>query len=973
MLNRWATVVLSALAICLLIAVAPAVAAEYSVATPVRSTPYHGWLTLETPHFMIHFPPGEEQIARQLAVAAEEAHRFVIPRLEYLPAEKTHVVLADTTDIANASTSVVPYNLIIVNPASLGAGSFLDGIVPMSSLSWLQTVLYHEYTHVVHLDLHDDITAYIRQIFGRIPGAASPNAYLGPAITEGYAVYLETLSGQGRGNSPIYQMYLQAAVSGGDIPLWDRVLGDYPTIDFEPGPPYYLFGYSLINYIARMYGEEKLALALHRYTERPLDGINAAFSYALDQSFAQIWQGWWQDLQIDFQLDDVGSGNIQLMQQVGQVALWPSWSPDGSHIAYSSSGGVVSALRLQSPNSDRKLVNGLINSSGRISWHPSGQQLVYGRLEYDNQNRLFSDIYSYDIAKGIETRLSNGYRAHSPTFSPDGRYIAYISRQGQESRVLIQTYPKGEPRILLSPADIDGMRLETIVSLAWSPAGDGLAFTAALHGGGMGLFILPITRFGNMWLAGKLQMLASGEELYMDPAWSPDGCLLFFSSNRLGPIAIHAIDIHKGALYQVSRALYGAFCPVVSPDGTTLLLTAYDDTGYHLASLPINSTTWQQWPEKGDEQVVTSQPGEIFSMEVIRLTPLEKAEAAQMPAALLGSTRKAGRTPAAWERDLMQEVDPSDYTIKPYDEWQSMTPRFWAPIWGGPDGNWLTGVSTSNSDALGRHSYHLDLTLTRAGAACQLQYKWYPIPLSKRWEWAIGIIGSRQLNELKLEGKVHLSWLHRQVMKDRLVTISAITSRNSSNQNETIIGLDAKWSSVDGDGRLQVQANTDCGLQQKLESILNLSGYLRWQKTWCIPDNWQVQMSTVVKASTQSEYYVAGRAPGMVVRGLGQRQLQGRLATQATIQLEKVLFTVNRGWDDKPLFLHNIALDFFADAGAAGNSIEQAPRAVSAGLEAVTRGSIAYGLVDVSFRAGMARLLDGSQPYRFYVNTNLKY
>src|SRR5690606_15025533 len=57
--------------------------------------------TLETEHFLVHFDGGYEALAHEVARIAEEVHRELAPRVGHVPSEKTHLVLADTTDLAN--------------------------------------------------------------------------------------------------------------------------------------------------------------------------------------------------------------------------------------------------------------------------------------------------------------------------------------------------------------------------------------------------------------------------------------------------------------------------------------------------------------------------------------------------------------------------------------------------------------------------------------------------------------------------------------------------------------------------------------------------------------------------------------------------------------------------------------------------------------------------------------------------------
>src|SRR5690606_549859 len=58
--------------------------------------------TLETEHFLVHFDGGYEALAHEVARIAEEVHRELAPRVGHVPSEKTHLVLADTTDLATA-------------------------------------------------------------------------------------------------------------------------------------------------------------------------------------------------------------------------------------------------------------------------------------------------------------------------------------------------------------------------------------------------------------------------------------------------------------------------------------------------------------------------------------------------------------------------------------------------------------------------------------------------------------------------------------------------------------------------------------------------------------------------------------------------------------------------------------------------------------------------------------------------------
>ena len=115
-----------------------------------NTDPSFSWMTLTSPHFLIHFHQGEEALAKHVAVIAEDVHNRLVPRMKSQPHERTHIVLVDALDDANGSATTVPYNLItlyITQP--LGEPGF--GAHPHDD--WMRMLITHEYTHIVQFDI----------------------------------------------------------------------------------------------------------------------------------------------------------------------------------------------------------------------------------------------------------------------------------------------------------------------------------------------------------------------------------------------------------------------------------------------------------------------------------------------------------------------------------------------------------------------------------------------------------------------------------------------------------------------------------------------------------------------------------------------------------------------------------------------------------------------------------------------------
>src|SRR5690349_17800191 len=88
------------------------VALLVAMAIPSRAwggDPAKVWRTIETPHFIITYPSEEERLAQRLAIVAEAAHDKLIPFFDHEPKHRVQLVMADTSDDANGSATVLPY------------------------------------------------------------------------------------------------------------------------------------------------------------------------------------------------------------------------------------------------------------------------------------------------------------------------------------------------------------------------------------------------------------------------------------------------------------------------------------------------------------------------------------------------------------------------------------------------------------------------------------------------------------------------------------------------------------------------------------------------------------------------------------------------------------------------------------------------------------------------------------------------
>jgi TolB protein len=216
-----------------------------------------------------------------------------------------------------------------------------------------------------------------------------------------------------------------------------------------------------------------------------------------------------------------GSEKIQVTHN-RTINLFPSWSPDGRSILYTSFKERTPSLYLFDFFSGRetKLSSGSLNLRGR--WSPNGKFLA---LPLERQGNV--EIYLLDSAGKTVRRLTQDPGIDvSPAWSPDGNSLVYVSNSSGSPQLYILDVASGKSQRLTYTGSYN-------TSPDWSPKGDKIAYTGRVAGR---FHIFVISAQG-----GEPQMLTnSGDN--EDPSWSPDGRYIAFTSNRRGPYQLYMMQ-----------------------------------------------------------------------------------------------------------------------------------------------------------------------------------------------------------------------------------------------------------------------------------------------------------------------------------------------------------------------------------------------------------------------------------------------
>ena len=167
----------------------------------------------------------------------------------------------------------------------------------------------------------------------------------------------------------------------------------------------------------------------------------------------------------------------------------------------------------------------------------------------------------------------------SPSWSPDGRRLAYVSFEGGNSAVWIQDIASGSREKVTSFRGING-------APSFSPDGGRLALTLS-KGGNPDVYVMDLG-------SKHLTQVTNHFGIDTEPSWSPDGGSLYFTSDRGGRPQVYRVAASGGSATRVSfEGSYNA-SPSVSFDGKKIATAQGAGNVYRIALLD-NSLGSPRW------------------------------------------------------------------------------------------------------------------------------------------------------------------------------------------------------------------------------------------------------------------------------------------------------------------------------------------------------------------------------------------
>jgi TolB protein len=225
----------------------------------------------------------------------------------------------------------------------------------------------------------------------------------------------------------------------------------------------------------------------------------------------------------ELQVADADGANAQAVLASNEPIISPSWSPDGSRIAYVSFDQKKPIVVVQNlAQGTTKVVANYWGNNSAPAWSPDGSRLAV-TLTRDG----ISQIYAIPAAGGEPRRMTTTPAIDTEaSFSPDGKWIAFTSDRG------------GSPQIYRMPAEGGQAQRLTFegsynVRPRFSPDGKSIAFVQREAG----RFRIAVLEIGS----GQVTVLTDGV-LDDSPSYAPNGKMILYEAQVGGRGQLAAVS-----------------------------------------------------------------------------------------------------------------------------------------------------------------------------------------------------------------------------------------------------------------------------------------------------------------------------------------------------------------------------------------------------------------------------------------------
>jgi hypothetical protein len=535
------------------------------------------WSQIQTMHFDVYFPAGQDNFGRLAALMAEDTYYYLKKDFRF-PAVSRIAVIFYTSRQEFQTTNII-YPIL-----SEGVGGFTETIrnrvvVPFDgSYKNLEQVLTHELTH-----------AYINAL-----DTGSPGSFF----------YLRNF------NFPFWfseGLPEFQAMGGSDVSnnafMLDLVINDrLPELSNASGYSAYRMGESFLLFLRKRYGREKVMDYL--YSLRALNDIDKASKRIFGMEFRDLEQRWRNQLKRDFYPfiqshalpSEFSTAKTKHREDGSYFNLAPRFAPDGSKYIYYSnrdgrfsiwSGGLFEFSR------NEKLITGEASGSieefhylrSGLAWFPDSKCFAFATKTTLGDKLYIAD---YDSKKIITQIDFPGLKSiYELDISPDGTSCVFAAQSALHTDIYQYHFNSGELVQLTSDSYSEAQP-------RFSPDGSRIAFaserTKVADEFRQGYFSNLRSNIYTLDLQNKvLQQVTFNGFNCTYPVWDSTGTALVYISERDSVPNLESIDLVQGKRSVLTKVLSGIYAFDFNPGYNYLVYSCYFDGGWdiYLKTAPL--------------------------------------------------------------------------------------------------------------------------------------------------------------------------------------------------------------------------------------------------------------------------------------------------------------------------------------------------------------------------------------------------
>ncbi len=540
------------------------------------------WSQINTPHFRVLFPSGDDTQAQRVANTLEAIHSPEAVTLGTKP-KKISIILQSQSSVSNAFVSVAPrrsefYMMPSQNYNFLG------------NTDWLDMISSHEYRHIVQFE-HAKVgfNKFVYTLFGNNTFSAMAHVSAPDWFWEGDAVAIETAyTPTGRGKIPNFGLVFKSnLMEGRTFNYHKQYLRSYKHFI----PNHYVFGFHMVSYLRRKTNDPeiwgKISERAWKWSFVPFTFSNAIHKetglYVVDlyKEMADELKEDWQ-AEID-QLELTGFERVNIRTKKAYTDYeFPQPLEDGSVLALKSGiGDIQQFVLLKDGKESKAFTPGIMNDAGMLS--ATNSKVVWNEYGYDPRWRVenYSLIKSYDVGSKTQFVVSDKHSRYvGAALSQDGYKVVTVRTDTDyKSNIVVLDFFSGK-----------------VLHEYPNPNNEYYSMARFSEDGKM----IVTLKANRKQKAVVLIDVESGREELLLPYSDENigypvlaGGYMLYNSPFSGIDNIYAVNLSTKEKFQVTSSKYGAYNPAVNKERTILYYNDQTKDGLDVVKVPFDPASWK--------------------------------------------------------------------------------------------------------------------------------------------------------------------------------------------------------------------------------------------------------------------------------------------------------------------------------------------------------------------------------------------